>query len=203
MAGLVVNDRAETSLPGLYAAGDSAGVAFQYLAGAFVLGEVAAEGASELARQRPTPVLSEHQVGEVEQRIEEAFHSEHTTSLSLDEFEYKVRRIVNDYVVSPKNAWKLQNAIQWMQRFRQELRGMVQVTDPHDVARYIEIGYIIDSSELSATAALTRTESRWGPRHRRTDYPERDDENWLKQILMQRAPDGTIKVECRPVSSLS
>lgn len=76
---------------------------------------------------------------------------------------------------------------------------MIQVTHPHDVARYFEVCCIVDSSELSATAALTRTESRWGPRHRRTDYPERDDEHWLKQILMQRAPDGSIQVDCRPV----
>lgn len=198
MAGLAVNERAETTLPGLYAAGDSAGVAFQYLAGAFVLGEVAAEEASELARRRHAPALDEGQVAAVEQEIDEAACPKRT-GISLDEFEYKIRRIVNDYVVSPKNEWKLQNAIQWMHRFREELPKLVKVTDAHELTRYFETGYIIDSSELSATAALTRRESRWGPRHRRTDYPERDDKNWLKQILMQSAPDGTVKVECRPV----
>lgn len=200
MAGLVVNERAETTLPGLYAAGDSAGVAFQYLTGAFVLGEVAAEAASDLARARQSPALNEHQVTEVEHTIEQAVRPKETADLSFDEFEYKIRRIVNDYVVSPKNEWKLRNAIQWMHKFRQDLPHMLRATDPHYLARYFEIGCIIDSAELSATAALARTESRWGPRHRRTDYPESDDNNWLKQILMQRGPDGTIKVEYRPVS---
>jgi succinate dehydrogenase/fumarate reductase flavoprotein subunit len=198
MAGLAINERAETSLPGLYAAGDAAGVAFQYLTGAFVLGEVAAEAASERVSAAHSPVLGESQVAQVERQIAEATRPKQGPQVSLDELEYKVRRIVNDYIVSPKNEWKLRNAIQWMHKFREELPALIQIGDPHDLARYFEVSYIIDSAELSATAALVRTESRWGPRHRRTDYPDRDDEKWLRQILLQPAPDGSIEVTFRP-----
>jgi succinate dehydrogenase/fumarate reductase flavoprotein subunit len=44
-SGFVVNENAETSLSGLYAAGDAAAVPFQHLSGAFVFGRVAAESA--------------------------------------------------------------------------------------------------------------------------------------------------------------
>ena len=152
-----------------------------------------------LARKRPAPTWNKHQVADAEKTVSEAAGPKPGAEVSLDEFEFKVRRIVNDYVVSPKNEWKLHNAIDWMHRLRKDLAEVVKVNDPHELARYFEVGYIIDSSELSATAALTRQESRWGPRHRRTDYPERDDANWLKQIFLQIAPDGTPQVECRAV----
>jgi succinate dehydrogenase/fumarate reductase flavoprotein subunit len=95
--------------------------------------------------------------------------------IPIHEFEYKVRRIINDYVVPPKNEWKLKNAISWMHRFREELGRLVQVKDAHELSRLIEVGFIIDCAELSATASLARRESRWLPRHYRTDYPETDD----------------------------
>ena len=45
MCGLVVNEKAETGVPGLYAAGDVSCVAKGHLTGAFVFGEIAAEEA--------------------------------------------------------------------------------------------------------------------------------------------------------------
>ena len=194
MAGLAVNERAETSVPGLYAAGASAGVAFQYLVGAFVLGEVAAEEAVRYVSQRPAPDFAEGQVRDVEKQIESLVDARPSARVSLEEFEYKVRRTVNEYIVSPKNEWKLQNAIHWMHRFDDEVDNLVAVRDAHDVARYYEMRSIIMSSELSATAALERKESRWGPRHVRIDYPERDDEHWACQIRIGRGDDGLPQV---------
>ena len=56
--------------------------------------------------------------------------------------------------------------------------------------------------ELMATAALTREESRGGffGGHYRVEFPDRDDANWLKTVVLAKAGEG-IAVNCeQPVA---
>jgi hypothetical protein len=46
-------------------------------------------------------------------------------------------------------------------------------------------------------SALVREESRGA--HYRSEYPEQDDENWLRFIVISKKPNGETKVELRPV----
>ena len=46
----------------------------------------------------------------------------------------------------------------------------------------LELGFMLDCAETIAVSALSREESRGA--HSRTDYPDRDDENWLKHTLV-------------------
>jgi succinate dehydrogenase / fumarate reductase flavoprotein subunit/NADH-dependent fumarate reductase subunit A len=57
-----------------------------------------------------------------------------------------------------------------------------------DLANYLELGYLLDCAECIAAAALARQESRGA--HSRRDFPERDDESWLKHSLCYHTPDG-------------
>jgi succinate dehydrogenase / fumarate reductase flavoprotein subunit len=50
-----------------------------------------------------------------------------------------------------------------------------------DVLEILELGHLLDLSLITAAAAQARTESRGG--HAREDYPERDDQRWLKHSL--------------------
>jgi succinate dehydrogenase / fumarate reductase flavoprotein subunit len=60
----------------------------------------------------------------------------------------------------------------------------------------IELGFLLDSAELTALGALYRQESRGS--HFRTDFPRRDDEQWLKHTVIRRA-QGRPTVEYEPV----
>ncbi|HCH08919.1 MAG TPA: succinate dehydrogenase/fumarate reductase flavoprotein subunit, partial [Dehalococcoidia bacterium] len=52
----------------------------------------------------------------------------------------------------------------------------------------IELGFMFDCAESVAVSGLERKESRGA--HTRTDMPDRDDENWLKHILVKNSVDG-------------
>jgi succinate dehydrogenase / fumarate reductase flavoprotein subunit len=77
-----------------------------------------------------------------------------------------------------------------------ELKGRasrVRVTDRsraynEDLFRTIETTFMVTLAEAVVTAALARTESRGA--HYRTDYPRRDDKNWLKHTLAYYTPEG-------------
>ncbi len=57
-----------------------------------------------------------------------------------------------------------------------------------DLMNAIETGFMLDVAEVSASGGLARTESRGA--HARRDYPERDDDNWLKHTMAFRTDDG-------------
>jgi succinate dehydrogenase/fumarate reductase flavoprotein subunit len=56
---------------------------------------------------------------------------------------------------------------------------------------------MLDCAETIIMSALTRKESRGA--HFRTDYLDRDDEQWLKHVLVYYTPDGPPQVEYLPV----
>src|SRR3984893_16847260 len=50
-----------------------------------------------------------------------------------------------------------------------------------ELVEAIELGFLLECSEATIHGALARQESRGA--HYRTDYPTRDDANWLKHTL--------------------
>lgn len=193
ITGVRVNDKAETSVKGLYAAGDTSLVARGHLSGAFVYGEISAESATEFSKTVDHPVLDTAAVDQFLAK-RSARLAQMDNPIAIEEFEYKVRRIINDYLRPPKNAYKLNRALWWMKRFREELSTMVYIKDTHDLFKSYELENIIQCAVLSATASLERKESRWIPWHYRTDFPETNNKEWLKHIVLTRGetPDDVV-----------
>ena len=86
----------------------------------------------------------------------------------------------------------IQEALEIVRRLKEEAdsayiddRGRVF---NQDVLAAIELGYMLDNAECTCVGALERRESR-GAQYR-TDFPERNDEEWLKHIDLQRGDDG-------------
>ena len=199
MTGVRINERAESSVPGLYAAGDTSLCARGHLSGALAYGEIAAESAAGFAGAADLAPFPGDQVDAfVEKR--NARLDQNGNPVSVEEFEYKVRRIISDYLRPPKNAYKLERVLWWMDRFRTELTEMVRVRDVHDLFKVYEVENIIECATLSAVASLERTESRWLPWHFRSDFPDRDDANWMKHVVLTRgeAP-GAVNVTHRDI----
>ena len=199
LTGVRVNENAETTVAGLYAAGDTSLVARGHLSGAFVFGEIAAESATEFAAATEKTDLETDQIATFVKRQKDRFNQS-GNPIPIEEFEYKVRRIINDYIVPPKNDYKLNQALWWMDRFRKELKEIVRVKDIHDLFKVYEVENIIQCATMSALASSERKESRWGLWHYRTDYQERNDREWLKHIVLTQgeAPED-VKIAHRAI----
>ena len=61
----------------------------------------------------------------------------------------------------------------------------------------IELQNLFEVAEATAISSLQRTESRGA--HAREDFPDRDDENWMKHTLAWITDDGEVKIDYRRV----
>ena len=66
-----------------------------------------------------------------------------------------------------------------------------------DLMETVELGFLLDCADTLVAAALARDESRGG--HYREDHPLRDDANWLRHSLAYREPDGSVRLDYKPV----
>jgi succinate dehydrogenase / fumarate reductase flavoprotein subunit len=60
-----------------------------------------------------------------------------------------------------------------------------------------ELGNMLEVADVITESALNRKESRGG--HSREDYPNRDDQNWLKHTLAWKK-DGKVTIDYKPVA---
>jgi succinate dehydrogenase / fumarate reductase flavoprotein subunit len=67
----------------------------------------------------------------------------------------------------------------------------------NDLTQAIELGSMLEMADCLVTAAIARTESRGA--HSRLDYPERDDENWLRHS-MTWFDGGDVRLDYKPVT---
>jgi succinate dehydrogenase/fumarate reductase flavoprotein subunit len=202
MSGVYVNEKAESDVPGLYAAGDVACVPKQHLTGAFVFGEVAAEQAVDFVSREAKTSLNDGQIRAIEEERNRRFSSA-GRDIDVRELEFKVRRLIGDYVISPKNAYKLQRWMEWAERFKNEIQAQVSIHNAHELSKLYEVENILECACLSARASMERKESRWGDAHHRTDFPDRDDRNFLCHMVLKQGMDpAEIIVTPKPVINL-
>jgi succinate dehydrogenase/fumarate reductase flavoprotein subunit len=187
MAGFVGDGWGETSVPGLFAAGDCLSNPYGFLPGAMAMGEAAAERVTSRNEPRPARPDDGPRVERLREQL--ARHARGGLGVPVREFEYKFRRLVNEYVAPPKSETKLS-------RFLQETDPMVSDQEdlparaPHEVMKLFEAKAGLFCARIAASASRFRTESRFGLYHERVDFPERDDERWKTRVLVSAGPQG-------------
>ncbi|OLE43645.1 MAG: fumarate reductase/succinate dehydrogenase flavoprotein subunit [Candidatus Rokubacteria bacterium 13_1_20CM_2_68_19] len=196
-SGVWINERGETTVPGLYAAGDMGSVPHNYLLGAMTYGKICAENALQYIGGAGEPGVD---VGQCEAERERIFRpTRERNGLPHHQVEYKIRRFVNDYLQPPKVTTKMEIGLEYFERAHRDLAA-IGADNPHDLMRAMEAHFIRDCAEMAARASLFRTESRWGLYHYRVDYPEMDNERWFVHANLRKGADGAMEHLTRPVA---
>nr|WP_218170680.1 fumarate reductase/succinate dehydrogenase flavoprotein subunit [Pseudomonas gingeri] len=195
-SGVWVNERAETSVKGLYSAGDMAAVPHNYMLGAFTYGWFAGFNAADYVAGRDFTALDAEQIAREKARVYAPLQREH--GLPPAQVEYKLRRFVNDYLQPPKVTKKMEIGLERFAAIEADLDQM-KAGNPHELMRALEVSVIRDCAEMAARASLFRKESRWGLYHHRVDYPLRNDAEWFCHCHLKKDEDGRMVSFKRPV----
>lgn len=199
--GMRNNTYCETNLPGLYAAGVAAGhpsggaggpTAFCCVSG-YRAGEYAAKYSAE------TGGISVN-LKQATDLLAQAFAPlQRNEGLTADELLNMEQEIVcPGEVFMFKHERRLEKALAELQRLEEEGLPRVTAVDVHELVKANEARNWLLHDRLSLLSALERKESRG--QHIREDYPYRDDQNWLKWIVVQRQADGiAIRLEPIPI----
>ncbi len=187
MGGVGIDENAETTVPGLFAAGEVCGgvhganrLGGNALSEVFTMGGVAGERAAQKAQESSQPDMPEKGILEERDRLE-SFLSAAGGDLGELRRDLKEVMWLKAGIIREKEG--LEEALERIERLAASLKG-VRVKDYRELMKYLELENMVLLSEMVCRAALLRTESRGA--HYRRDYPEEDNDGWLKNIRIRK-----------------
>jgi succinate dehydrogenase / fumarate reductase, flavoprotein subunit len=204
MGGVKTDVNGATPIEGLYAAGEVACVSVHggnrlganSLLDTLIFGRRAGEHAATRSRSMPMPTASGAQLKDDVATIDGILARDRsggsTPPRRVSEIKRELGETMNQHVAVYRDQEGLEKAREVVGRLQvQAKRAYVDdrgTVFNQDVLGAIELGYMLDCAEAIVVAALERKESRGA--QFRTDFPERDDEQWLKHIDLTVGPDG-------------
>ena len=119
----------------------------------------------------------------------------------MSEIKQELGDTMNQYVAVYRDEAGLAQALEIVNRLQEESRS-AYIDDRgtvfnQDVLGALELGYMLDCAEATVVAAIERKESRGA--QFRTDFPERNDAEWLKHIDISLNGNGP-EVSYSPVT---
>ncbi|HEX4804711.1 MAG TPA: FAD-binding protein [Conexibacter sp.] len=193
MGGVKTNADGETSIPGLYAAGEVACVSVHggnrlganSLLDTLIFGRRSGEHAAGRARGVGMPRASASVLSDAQGEID-AILARPTGGRRVSEIKNELGETMNRYVAVFRDAEGLATAHEIVRRLKEEApRAAIDdkgTVFNQDVLAAIELGYMLDVAEAIVMAAQERRESRGA--QFRTDFPERNDADWLHHITV-------------------
>lgn len=199
MGGIDSNMETETSVPGIFGAGENVAVSIHgsnrlgsnSTNECLAFGNVAGVKAAEWAKSHSIPDMDKNRVEAEEKRIWEDLlkrnGGENVATIRKDlrmsmDSHVGVFRIEDKLIQGVKNVKELQKRY-----------NNITIEDKSRIFNLqlqwaLEVGFMLDLAEVIAQGALLRKESRGA--HYRKDFPERDDDNFLKHTIATFTPDG-------------
>jgi succinate dehydrogenase / fumarate reductase flavoprotein subunit len=207
MGGIGTNAKAETKIIGLWAAGEAACVSINganrlganSTAECLVFGAQAGGRAAKFAASQPSHNLSEEAVRLEEKRVfDEIFHGSGTENPY--EIHNQVQSLMDKYAYVYRTGEGLETGLRELRALhRKAYRHVDDQAKEYNMnfINVLELEAMFDIAEVVLAGGLARTESRGA--HARTDYPKRDDLNWLKHTMAFHSAEGP-RLEYAPVT---
>ena len=196
-SGLVIDKYGRASLPGLYAAGDAmGGVAEAGMPGAVTMGWKAGETAGAYATDVDHGQVNPEQIAAEVRRLEAPLQRKE--GVTWREVQSILQQVMSEQAERPRSESGLRFALRKVEELAEIAGGQLTARDGHEAYRCAEVQSLLDTARMVVAASLERKESRHLPYFERQEYPNRDDENWLKFVVLQKEGDG-IKVTHKPI----
>ncbi len=209
MGGIKTDVDGRTTVPGLYAAGEVACVSVHggnrlganSLLDTLIFGRRSGEHAAAQALQMTMPSTPLSRVSDAERAIQEIIDRP-AGGRRVSEIKDELGETMNRHCAVFRDAEGLQKAHEIVRRLKEEApRAVIDdrgTVFNQDVIGAIELGFMLDCAEAIVVGAKERTESRGA--QFRTDFPERNDAEWLKHIDISVNGADVPKVSYSPVT---
>ncbi len=203
MGGIRIDEECRTNVTGLFAVGEVAGgmhganrLSGVALTELYMMGPVAGKSAARYAQKEDLILPDARDVHEEIGRLNDVF--ERRGGVRPFEVKAAVQEIMWEGLGPVRNGAGIEAVIRALRRVeREQIAGMAvgckDRTYNRDRMEAIEVPFMIRTGLLVAHAALYRKESRGS--HYRTDFPERDDRDWLRNVIVKRNKDGDVVIE--------
>jgi succinate dehydrogenase / fumarate reductase flavoprotein subunit len=191
MGGVKTDIHGQTAIPGLYAAGECACVSVHggnrlganSLLDTLVFGRRSGEHAANAVHGLGMPEPARAALRDEERRIQ-AIVQRDGGGRRVSEIKAELGATMDRYVAVFRDEAGLNTALETVRRLQEEARN-VAIDDRgtvfnQDVLGALELQFMLDNAEASVLSAIERKESRGA--QFRTDYPGRNDDEWLKHI---------------------
>ena len=210
MGGVDTNINAATVLPGLFAAGECACLSLNgsnrlgsnSLTELLVFGRRAARAAAQFAldHQRVASEAVKLQAQPEQQRIASNFIRKQGGTERVATVRQEMTKSLESGAGIYRTEESLRKTCSTIARLKERFQNIhlddQSVSFNTELTAALELEFMLDVAQALAHSALRRTESRGS--HQRTDYPARDDKNFLKHSLAFRT-DAEPRIEYKNV----
>jgi succinate dehydrogenase / fumarate reductase flavoprotein subunit len=200
MGGVKTDVNGATEIPGLYAAGECACVSVHggnrlganSLLDTLIFGRRSGVHAANRAKEIRGGPASKAILADERKLVDEIMNRERGSGRRVSEIRKELGQTMDRYVAVFRDEDGINQALEIVKRLKEEAQT-AYIDDRssvfnQDVLGAIELSYMLDNAEAACVGALHRTESR-GAQYR-TDYPERNDDEWLRHIELTLNGDG-------------
>ena len=199
-SGYWVDTKRATTIKGLYAAGDVAGGSPQkYVTGALAEGEIAAYAVIDFIKDNEIQSIDENKINEKISEVEK-FLSKGDTRFTTEQLEEAMQTVMDSYAGGIKTNYRFNE--KQLNIADKKIVDLQKLSESLHAEDFQELMYIYELRERltvcrSVIAHLkARHETRWHSFAENLDYPEKDNENFLKYVN-SRLENGEIKIIIR------